>query len=157
MRQMRDPLLGAPALGDVVDDVDQIPVHASLVGNPDPLGRDEALALDLRREYVEEQAVGAGQRLFVVRRELVGDFRRKQFERLPADDLLAWQPELRFGHAIGPDVTAIAQVLHGDLCRDVIDDLAQERIIAVAFLFEVSALRDVFDRGQPTRPAPAAC
>ena len=35
MREVRDPLVGAPALGDVVDDVDQIPGFAGLVRNSD--------------------------------------------------------------------------------------------------------------------------
>ena len=100
--------------------------------------------------YVQEQAVGAGQGLFVVRGEFVGDLFRKQIERGPADDFLARQPELGLGHPIGQDVTAIAQVLDGDLRRDVIDDLAQERIIAVALLLQVLALRGVFDRGDPS-------
>ncbi len=43
----------------------------------------------------------------------------------------------------------VAYILDGDLRRDVIDDLAQEGIVAIAFLFEVSPFRDIFDRGNP--------
>ena len=37
MREVRDLLVGAPALGDVVDDVDQVPDFAGLVRNSDTL------------------------------------------------------------------------------------------------------------------------
>ena len=73
MREVRDPLVGAPALGNIVDDVDQVAGFTGLVRNSDALRRDEALALDLRRAYVQEQAVGAVQGPLVVRGEGVGD------------------------------------------------------------------------------------
>ena len=40
-------------------------------------------------------------------------------------------------------------VLHGDLRGNVIDDLAQEGVVAVAFLLELAAFGDVLDGGDP--------
>jgi len=74
---------------------------------------------------------------------------RKQIEGSFADDDVARNTELRLGHAIDKNITAIKHILHGDLRGNVIDDLVQERIIAIAFLFEVAAFRDVFHRGDP--------
>src|SRR6202043_3021099 len=67
-----------------------------------------------------------------------------------ADDFLARHPEMSLGHPIDQHVTAVAQVLDGDLRRYVIDDLAQEGVIAVAFFFEIPALGDVLDRRHPS-------
>ena len=51
----------------------------------------------------------------------------------------------------------VLSVLHRDLRRDVVDDLAEEGVVAVAFLFRIEPLGDLFDRGDPSRPARAAC
>ncbi len=66
-----------------------------------------------------------------------------------ADDEVARHAEMGLSHAVGKQIAAIMHVLHGDLRGDVIDDLAQEGIVAVALLLELAALRDVFDRGDP--------
>src|SRR5665647_1119480 len=113
---------------NVIDDVDDIAHRAGLVGNADAPRGDEATAqrLALPRPFVQEQAVGGLQGLFIARGDDIGGRLRKQVEGCLADDGIARQSELSLGHTVGQDVAAIARILDGDLCRDVVDDLAQE-------------------------------
>ena len=98
-----------------------------------------------QRVLVQEQAFGGLQRSFIVGGDEVGVRPRKQVERRLADDRIMRQAELNLGDPVGQHVTAVARVLHGDLRGDVVDDLAQECVVAVAFLFEVSAkLTDLY-------------
>src|SRR4051794_30487931 len=60
------------------------------------------------------------------------------------------QPELSFGYAVCENIASIAHVLDGNLRRDVIDDLTQESVVAVAFLFECPALRYIFYGRDPS-------
>ena len=62
---------------------------------------------------------------------------------------VARNAELGFGHAVDQQIAAVVHVLHGDLRGDVIDDLAQEGVVAVALLLEVAPLGDVFHGGDP--------
>ena len=98
---------------------------------------------------VLEQAVGGLQRLFVIGRDDVGGGFRKEVEGGLADDQVARNAELGLGHAVDQQVAAVVHVLHGDLRRDVIDDLAQEGVVAVALLLEAAAFGDVLHRGDP--------
>ena len=99
---------------------------------------------------VQEQAVGGLQRLVVVGGDRVGDGLRKQVEGVLPTIASRDSAELGLGHAVDQHVAAVAHILHRDLRRDVIDDLAQEGVVAVAFLFEVAALGDVLDRRDPS-------
>ena len=75
MRQMRDLLVGKPAFGNVVDDVDDVARLTRRIADSEPLGGDVARALPLGFPdvLVLEQAVGRLQRfLFVGRDELGG-------------------------------------------------------------------------------------
>ena len=98
---------------------------------------------------VDEQALFCPQRFVVLGGYSCGELRMEQFGSRFADDAVAREPELGFGHRIDQHVAAISRILHRDLCRDVVDDLAQERMVAVALLLEIAALGDVFDRGDP--------
>ncbi len=151
MRQMRDLLVGKPALGNVVDDVDDVARLACRIADSEPLGGDVARAhpLGFPDMLVLEQAVGRLQRsLFVGCDEFGGGFRKEVEGRL-ADDQVARNAELGFRHAVDQQVAAVVHVLHGDLRRDVIDDLAQEGVVAVALLLEIAPLGDVFHGGDP--------
>lgn len=57
---------------------------------------------------------------------------------------------MSLGDPVDQEVTAIARIFDGNLRRNVIDDLMQECIIAVAFLFEFLALRNIFNGGNPS-------
>ncbi len=87
---------------------------------------------------------------FVVPGDDVGGRLRKQIGRRFADDGVVRQPELSLGHPVGQYVVAVAHVLHGNLRRNVVDDLTQESGVAVAFVFEVPLLRNIFDRRDPS-------
>ena len=97
-----------------------------------------AQSLAFPRVLVQEQTVGGLQRLVIVRGDDIGGRLRKQIDGRLADDGIARQAELSLGHPVDQHVAAIAHVLHGDLRRDVVDDLTQECIVAVAFLFEIA-------------------
>ena len=62
---------------------------------------------------------------------------------------LARDAELSLGHTVDKEVAAVADVLDRNLRGDVIDDLAQERLVPVAFLFELAAIGNVFHRRDP--------
>ena len=80
---------------------------------------------------------------------MLGDRLRKQIGGGLADDGIVRQSELGLGHPVDQHIAAVAHVLDRDLRRDVIDDLAQERVVAVALLFEDAALGDVLDGRDP--------
>ena len=151
MRQMCDPFIGKPALGYVVDDVDDVARLTCGIADRQPPGRD--VTLPHRRAFpgalVLEQAIGGLQCFFVIGRDAVGKGFRKDVKSRLADDQVARIAELDLGHAVDQQVAAVAHVLHGDLGRDVIDDLAQEGVVAVALLFEPAAVGDVLHRGDP--------
>ena len=152
MREMRDPFIGEPALGHVVDDVDDVARLARGIADCQPPGGDVARAhrLAFPDMLVLEQAVGGLQRLLVIGRDDVGGGFRKDVESRLADDQVARNAELGLGHAVDQKIAAVVHVLHGDLRGDVIDDLAQEGVIPVAFLFEAAAFGDVLHRGDPS-------
>ncbi len=152
MREMRDLFVGVAAFGDVVDDIDDVAGFARGVADHEPLGGDVALALGLALPdmLILEQAVGGLQRLLLVGQDNVGTGLRKQVDCGPADDAVARNSELSLGDAVDQQVAAIVYVLHRDLRRNMIDDLAQEGLVAVAFLFEFAAFGDVFHGGDPT-------
>ena len=102
---------------------------------------------------VLEQPVGGLQRLVVIGGDDLGGCLGKYLESRLADDVVARHAELRLGHAVDQEIAAIMRILHGDLRGDVVDDLAQEGVIAVAFLFEVPPFGDVFDAWRPIRRA----
>ena len=56
---------------------------------------------------------------------------------------------MAFGDAIDQHVTAVAHVLYGDLRGDVINDLAQEGLVAVAFLLEPAPFGDILEGRHP--------
>src|SRR3954453_4068078 len=151
MREMRYLLIGPPAIGDIIDDVDDVSGLPGMIGNPDAPGGDVALSHPLRLPGldVQEQALGALQGFLVVLGDDRGCFLGKQIERRFADDLLAGHSKLRLGHAVGEHVPAIADVLCGNLGRNVIDDLTEEGVVAVALPLEIPALRYVLDRRHP--------
>ena len=160
MREMRDLFVGDPAFGNVVDDIDDVAGRARGVADDEPLGSDVALAFCLAFPDVlvhEQAAVGRLQRLLLVGQDLVGAGLRKQLDSRSADNEVARNAELSLGHAVDQQIAAIMHTLHRDLRRNMIDDLAQEGLVAVAFLFELAAFGDVFHRGDPAamgqRPA----
>ena len=54
------------------------------------------------------------------------------------------------GDPVDQQIAAVAGVLHRDLRGDVIDDLAQEGVVAVALLLEIAPLGDILDGGDPS-------
>jgi hypothetical protein len=159
MREVGDLLVGEAALGDVLDDVDDVARFAGLVANADALRSDVATAqrLAFPEVLIQEKAVAGLQQLVIVDGDDFGGALRKQVERRLADDEIAREAELRLRHAVDQEIAAILRVLDRDLRRDVVDDLAQKGKIAVAFLLEVAPLGDVLDGGDPSalgqRPA----
>ena len=159
MGEVRDSFIGEPPLGDVVDDVDDVTRLAGGIADPEPFRGDVARAhpLGLPDVLVLEQAVRRLQRLVFVGDDGLGGGLRKDIVGRLADDEVARNAELGFRHAIDQQVATLTHVLHGNLRRDVIDDLAQESVIPVALLFEVAAFGDVLHRGDPAavrqRPA----
>ncbi len=151
MREVGDLLVGAPALGDVFHDVDDIAGLAGLIPDADALRGDQAAARHLAfpAVLVQRQAVDGSQRLVVIPCDYLGKCLREYIEGGLADDGIVRQADMDLGHPIDQHVTAIARIFHGDLRRYVVDDLTQEGIVPVAFLFEVSALRYVFHRRNP--------
>ena len=152
MREMGDLLVGEAALGDVFDDVDDVARLAGLIPDSDALRGDQAVAryLAFPRVLVADQTVGALQGHFIVPGDDIGRFFREQIDSRLADDIIVRHAELSLGYPVGQHIAAIAHVLHGNLRRDVVDDLAQECGVAVALLFDMPTLRDVFDRGDPS-------
>src|SRR5262245_64183328 len=132
MRQMRDPVVGAAALGDVVDDVDQVTRFAFLVADGKTARGDVTLAqrLAVPGMLVLEQAVWRPQRCLVMRGDNLGGGPWEHVGRSLADNGLARLTEMRFGDPIDQYVTALAHVLHRDLRGNVIDDLAQKSLVA---------------------------
>ncbi|MEH2619087.1 hypothetical protein V1285_004033 [Bradyrhizobium sp. AZCC 1620] len=151
MRQMRDLLVGKPALGNVVDDVDDVPRLTRRTANSEPFGGDVARAhpLGFPDVLVLEQAVGRLQRFLFVGGDDFGGGPRKDVGSRLADDQVARNAELGFRHAVDQQIAAVVHVLHGNLGGDVIDDLAQEGVIAVALLLEIASLGDIFHGGNP--------
>ena len=82
---------------------------------------------------------------------------REQVERGLADDGLARNAELLLGHAIDQQIAPVADSLDRDLRRNVIDDLAQESVVAVALLLEIAPLGDILDGCDPAALLRAAC
>ncbi|MET4765026.1 hypothetical protein ABH970_005398 [Bradyrhizobium ottawaense] len=98
---------------------------------------------------IKEQAVRRLQQLVVIPGDDLGVFRRVKVERALADDRLRGFAELLLGHLVGQEVAPRSGILHGDPRGDMVDDLAQEGVVAIALLFQVAAIGDVFDRGDP--------
>ncbi|OIQ65009.1 hypothetical protein GALL_534360 [mine drainage metagenome] len=98
---------------------------------------------------IQRQAVGGPQRLVVVPCDSLGQIPRKQIDCGLADDGIVRQADMNFGHPIDQHITAISRIFHRDLRWYVVDNLTQERIIPVAFLFEVSSLRYVLHCRDP--------
>ena len=101
------------------------------------------------RAYVQEQAFGTLQGFFIVGGDGIGGRLGVQIGRRLADNIVARQPELSLGDPIDQHVSAIAHVLHGDLGRNVIDNLPQEAVVAITLLLDMPPLGDVFDRRHP--------
>src|SRR3954451_25175553 len=103
MREMRYLLIGSSAIGDIIDDVDDVSDLPGMVGNSDAPGGNVAMSHRLRLPGldVQEQALGTFTGFFVVLVNERGDFLGKQIERLFAHDLLAGYSKLRLGHAVG--------------------------------------------------------
>lgn len=100
--------------------------------------------------FVLEQSAGGLQRSAVVLGDESGGFFRVKIEGGLADDDFARLAELLLGGPVDQQILPRSGVLHRDLRGDVIDDLAQEGVVAVALLFQVAALGNVFDRGDPS-------
>ena len=66
-----------------------------------------------------------------------------------ADDLVAGNAELNLGNAVDQEIAAIIHALDRDLRRDVLDDLAQEGVVAIAFLLELAMFGNILDRRDP--------
>src|SRR5207245_895048 len=67
-----------------------------------------------------------------------------------ANDVFTRLAELLLSGPVDQQISPRLSILHRDLRRDVIDDLAQEHVVAVAFLLQIATLGDVFDRGYPS-------
>ncbi len=91
MRQMRDLLVGKPALGHVVDDVDDVARLTRRIADSEPLGGDVARAhpLGFPDVLVLEQAVGRLQRFLLVGRDEFGGGLWKEIKGRLADDQVA--------------------------------------------------------------------
>src|SRR5215468_9568267 len=153
MGEMRDPLVGVAAFGDVVDDVDDVADVAADVADADPRRGDVAPAerLAVPDVLVLEQAAGS-KRLLVVGVDDVDGMLREQVGSSFADDLLARHAELFGGDAVGEQIAAVARILHGNLRRYVVEDLTQEGVVAVALLLEPLPLGDVLHGRNPSAP-----
>src|SRR3954447_9918115 len=152
MRHMRDLLVGAPSFGDVLDHVDEVTRLAGIVADPDPGRGDVAhpLGLALPGMFVLEQSLARLQRLAVIVGDDSGGGIRVYVEGSLANDVFTRLAELLFGGPVDQQILLRLSILHGDLRRDVVDDLAQEHVVAVAFLLQIAAFGDVFDRGHPS-------
>ena len=151
MRQVRDLFVGRAALGDVLDHVEHVTGLAGLVADRQPLGGDDPAAAGpaLPAMFVDEDRLVRLLRQVVVRGNPLGQMGWKQVVGRLADNIVARRAELLLGDGIDQHVAPVMGVLHRDLRRDVIDDLAQESVVAVAFLLELSLLGDVLDGCDP--------
>ncbi len=149
MRKVRDLFVATPALGDVLDDVDDVARLAGVVANADAPRRDEPRFCSGTRPQMlfQEEAVGGMQCPVVVGRHDFCRCLRQQVERRLADHEVAGDAELGLGDAVDQQIAAIMGVLHGDLRGNMIDDLAQEGVVAVPFFLETAPFGDVFQRG----------
>ena len=91
MRQMRDLLVGCAAVGDVLDDVEDVAGLAVLVADREPLRGDDAAAQRpaLPAMVVDEDRAVGLQRQRVVGDDPFGELPWKQVVRRLADDVLA--------------------------------------------------------------------
>jgi hypothetical protein len=85
----------------------------------------------------------------VVIGDAIGGGLRENFSSRLAQNLGTRHSKSRLGDAVDQEITAIARILDRNLCRDVVDDLQQEGMIAVAFLFKVSTLGNVLHGRDP--------
>ena len=143
--EMHHAVAGQLALGDVVDEIDQILRLVVAIADDDPPRGDEPRSgAEIPFDVVEEVAVGRVQRRFVGGGDLVREPVLEHVVGGAADDLVACFPELGFGDAVCEHIAAVLYALHRDLRRNVVDDPVQEGAVAVAFLFQILALGDVF-------------
>src|SRR3954464_9462104 len=99
--------------------------------------------------FVDEEAIGLRKCLVVTGRQPHGRGLWKQVESGAADDGIARQAILPLGDLVDEHIAAVADVLHRDPRRDVVDDFAKERAIAVAFPLQLALPGDVFDGLDP--------
>jgi hypothetical protein len=151
MRKVRNLLVGAPAIRHIVDNVYYVARLAGLILDPDTLRGDKAFteSLAFPRAFVQEDNALRLQCLVVVGSNDISRHLRKYIEGGLANDFSARQAELSLGHPIGQKVTAITRILDRDLRRYVINDLKQECVIPVTFLFEAAMLGYVLHRRHP--------
>src|SRR5947209_20161450 len=122
MGEMSYLLIGAPPIGYIVHNIDDISCLPDLIRNSEPPRSDIALAqgLALPRAYIENETFGALQGFLVVGGDGIRSVLGEKIDRCLANDLVARHPKLRLCHPIDQDVTAIAHVLDSDLSWNVV-------------------------------------
>ena len=151
VRQMRDALLVALAVGDVLDDADEILRLA--VGARDRQacrGRDaRAVAGRDDRVLVEEADLARFQRLAVFGFDQLRAGFCQHFTGGSADHRRAVDAEIFFGGAVDQAVAQARNVLDDDRRRHVLDDGVEERAGMLELALGHFAFRNVFVRRDP--------
>src|SRR5579872_2114077 len=151
MREVGDLFIGATAIGDVVDDVDDVMRFAGLILDQDALRRDELLTqcLALPLMLVLKKSGLRLQGSFVVSHNAVSGGLRENIDSRLDDNLFPPQAEPGLGDAIGQKVATVARALHRDLRGYVVDDLKKESVIPIALSLQFPTLGDVFHCRNP--------
>lgn len=151
MRQMRDALLAALALGDVVNDGDEIFRLAVRILDGQPGRGDDAHTVTRRRDamFTLVAYLARRDRFLVFRHDRIDDGLRKNIGGVPADYLCAVDAEIILGRAIDQKILQVRSVLDDDRRRHVLDNHVEEAAGTDQFAFGALALGDVLMRSHP--------
>jgi hypothetical protein len=136
MRQEGDALIDLPALGDVVDDDDEIFRFTCTVAQHDAAGRLNPHRAAFRRvDFLlrEDDSVRSLDRFEIVTVDAFGIVVTEQFERGAAKQFGARHIVHHFEGAVDEDIFECFRVLHDHRYRDVLDDRVEKYLGLVQF------------------------
>ena len=152
VRHVRDALFVAFAIGDVVDDADEILQLAVRALHRQPVRRRDARAVAGRNDnmLVEEGDFAAFQDLLVLGFDQLRAGFWQYRSGVFADEQRAVHAQIFLGGAVDQQIPQVRNVLHDDRRRHVFDDGVEERAGVLEFALGFFAFRDILMHRHPS-------
>ena len=143
---MGHPRLGLAAVGDVFMGLDQILRLAVLVEHRHPARQEQAQAVLGRDRMLFGKQAALLDRRLVARDDQLGFARVEDIGRGQPGSVLAAAVEDGFCGAVGEEITAVADALHDQRHRDVVDHELEEFLAVLELARQRAAIGDVLEQ-----------